>query len=885
MNYTEPPKNAVRLLRWFCRNDRVEELEGDLYELYNLEVANRSKQTANLLYYFCVFRSFRPFALKGQNMKNSSKIQTLWMHLVHNVKVSNRHLWKHSNSTIINILGLAIGITLFAGIASVVRYELSFNSGIPYHDRIYRAVTDFGEQEGSNRGVPTGAEPLLRESATGIESMTLFFDQAINVTVDDPEKEGMKVFNRSLVCFADPHYFEVFQQYKWLAGNKETAIKEPGSTVLTLSQAEKYFGRRSPDQYYGLPVKYGDSLQTQVTGIVENQSQPNDFVFTDFVSLESTQNGPLAGNMSLNNWNSLNSATQLWLKTRQQLNLQDQVDLLNPVNEYLKEKSDEGSSLWIVSLQPLSDLHFNLDKGNFNTANYPPVSSSRLWTLFFIALAILVVAIFNFVNLEIALAVHKAKEVGIRKTLGTSRGGLIMRLLTQSFLVTFLAGILSVPLMYFGLQAFQDYIRLGVGLDFFSPNNLLIIGLILLGAGLLAGIYPAFVISSYDPGRTLKASAHAKLDGKGSPVFRRTLLGLQFVLSQVLILMTIVVLLQTRFMVNNEMGINKENILYFYLPWKESAEKKLVLVDELRKHSSIDKVFLHSSPAAQSGWATSSITHINDGNEYSMDSHQRYGEPGWVDFYGLNLLAGRDFRATDTLPETIINKKLLLALGYQHPDSILDKKIKNFRVVGVVDDFHFQSLHTEIKPMHIFYDVDYSNCVGLSVKSEKLEDAVATVNSAYQEIYANSDLKISFLDQEIENFYQSEQKTGKLISLAAIVAIIISGLGLYGLISLSISQRAKELGIRKILGASLSDLGTILSKEYFLLLVGSFLVTMPLGVYLADLFLEDYAYRITLAWWIFPTAAVLSIVLAFLSVVSRIMKAANSNPVDSLRYE
>lgn len=883
MSTKQPPKLPLKLFRFYCSDERIEELEGDLYEVYTEYVGDRKGKFSKLFYWWLVIRSFRSYALKRTKMKNSN-LNTSLAFLKHNLIIAWRNLLKNKATASINVLGLAIGVGAFLAILSIVRFELSFNTDIPNKENIYRIFTSFtGSFTQTNKGVATPIGPYVEENFSGIEAVAYFHTYSAKVEIPDGDEKKDFERQRDLLLAGDS-FFEVVGQYEWLAGNPENALSEPFKVVLTSDQALKYFGNDNWLDLIDRTVIYRDSLRVVVSGIVKKPDYNTDFYFTDFISFKTLENSWLKEEYN-DDWGSTNSSSQLWILTSENANKADILLQLEDLDQHVADQTENSDWTQSYELQHLSEVHFSPNIGIFDNAR-SPAHTPTLTILGVIAFAILLIAIFNFVNLETAQSTAKSKEVGVRKVLGSPKIQLVGRFLTESILISFFAVLLAIPIAHYGFIFFEEFIPEGVSLDYESPFFwLVIVGLTLI-VGVIAGIYPSWVISSFRPVRALKPGASSR--NPGGSFIRKTLILFQFLFSQLLIVGTLAIAWQISFMLDKDLGFKEDGVIYFYTPYYEQYSKSELIKNYLDELPEVKEYALQNTPPAQRGYSTSTVKYQSDNGEVVTSAHQKSGDTTYMRFYDIELLAGRNLLPNDTLPELLINETFMRDLGFEQPrDAVgatFDFNSKDHTVVGVVEDFHFRSLHHPIEPMLYRYQ-EKSRCFALKVQGDHIEQTIGKLTDKWEEIYPERPLTVYFMDETIEQFYETERQASKLASTATGIAILISCLGLFGLISFTIVQKSKELGIRKVLGASLLQIGTILSKEFVLLIVVAFIVSTPISYFIIDKWMEDFAYQTEISWWIYLLGGMVSVIIALASIGAKVWKASGANPIESLRYE
>ncbi len=800
-------------------------------------------------------------------------------------KIAWRFLQRNKLFALINVLGLTIGVSSCLTIFLIVRFESSFDKHHSGSNRIYRVYSKYKSVNGGfNRGVPAGIATSVRNEIIGLENLTGFHTWSANVFVQN-EAERSDFGRQERIVFTGIDYFEIFQNHDWIVGSPEESLSKPFQVVLTEKQAKTYFNVSSVIEAVGRQIHYEDSLIVNVSGIISNPKENTDLAFTDFISLATSQQSWLKRNIRLQDWNGTSSSSILFLKLLPDVppsQIEQDLEKLA-----LKYKPAEYAGSVSYKLQPLSDLHFNADLEIFDYS-LPATSVTTLRILVAIAFLILSIASINFINIEAAQIAKKAKEIGLRKAMGSSRYSLILHFLTQSALITFFAILLSLPIVIFSLNYFSDSIPPGVKLHL---SDIVVVLFMFIVVTLLAGLYPAFISSSVEPVAALKNQI---INDSGQSVFfRKALIVFQFTFAQILIFAITVVILQLTFISNKSLGFEKDAIVYFDAPWWLPKTKTLLLRNELERIPEIAELSMSNRPPASTGWNSASFTFNNGREELMHTVYTRYGDTAFIHVYGLRLLAGRNIRRNYTAKESIINETYCKQLGFISPKDALGQVLNygsvKYPIVGVVKDFHFQSLHAPIKPVIIADTENYYNCFGIKLTSMKegnnLKQSIEKINEAWTKIYPDQKLEYHFLNETVKKFYEKEVRAAKLVTAATLIAILISCIGLFGLASITFTQRGKEISIRRILGASSSNVLTLLSKDFVVLVVIAFALAAPSSYFLVEKWLEQFAYKTDISWWIFPLTLTFTILIATFSVCHQIFRAILINPVEYLRNE
>jgi ABC-type antimicrobial peptide transport system permease subunit len=808
------------------------------------------------------------------------------------LKTAFRNLWKNKVFSLINIVGLSIGLSASFVIGAIIYFDLTFDKFHSEGDRIYRVTSEFTSPEGSfyNSGVCAPLADVLETSATGIATVSQFFtDSPYRVENRETEKVFMEPKN---VIYADTHYFEIFK-YNWLTGDEKTALSEPNEVVMSADRVQKYFPGLSPSEVMGKLLVYNDTIPIKVAGVIENFKNRSDLIFEEFISIKTLGTEGLKSMMG-DDWNSTSSASQLFIKM-------DRKAIVTPINQLLddlaREHQDKVDLAYnhgrIFHLQPLSDLHFNTDYGTFDYSR-SQASKPVLISLAFVALFLLLLGCINFINLNTAQATQRAKEIGIRKTLGSSRKQLIFQFLGETFLLTTASAVLSLLFASWLLRLFADFMPQGVNFGLFkSPMLVVAIILLLFVLTILAGFYPALVLSHFKPVAVLKNQI---IQGSDKGSLRKYLTVLQFVIAQIFIIATLLVAKQIHFLMTKDMGFKTDAIAYIQAPFNEnSTDQKIRFVEGLKALPEIQSVTQGGNPPASRSTHSTEISYRDGEKEIHSEVQLLFGDASYQKAYKLKLLAGR-MPLNDTIHEYVINKTYMKQLGFEVPEDAIGKKLGEgktaYPIVGVMDDFYQRSLRTEIKPMALIGDwsrEEFSQFNTFHIvfggDTATWVNTLASIEKVWKSVYPDYDFDPRFIDDTVKKFYEQEHKTSVLLQWATGLAILISCLGLLGLVIHTTERRTKEIGIRKVLGASLSQLNLLLCKDFLILVGIAFVVAVPIAWWGLDKWLQDFAYKTDLSWWIFVVSGIAMLLIALSIISLRTIAAANRNPVKSLQTE
>jgi putative ABC transport system permease protein len=815
-------------------------------------------------------------------------------------KTAWRNIVKNRTTTVINILGLTLGITACLIIYLDTSFELSYDNFHRDKERIYRVVTSAQSTSGEIDYKPTVPDPVagaIRTDFTGIEKVAQFHGYYAKVTITTGSNET-KTFDAanereeetSDIIISDPEYFDIFK-YQWIAGDA-ASMKDAFHVVLTESKAKKYFSSLSPDEIIGKKIIYNDSLPLFVSGIVKNYPKNSDLIFNDFISSATIQRTFLKDKFDFTKWQRWNKISQTFVKTAKGTTpLQFQTQTLDLV----KKNMDIGDDTKIsISLQPLSDIHFNT---NYEAAYGREVHLTTLYGLMVIAIFILLIAAVNFINLSTAQSLQRAKEIGVRKVLGSSRKNLILQLLCETFILTALSAVTSLLIVSPIISALHTFLPEGVGLAF-NQNTIGFILLVTLGISLLAGFYPAKVLSSYMPVLTLKgANFH---QGSRKNYLRKGLIVFQFTISLIFIIGTLIIGNQIKYVLNTDMGFAKDAIINIPGNQNYPKEKMQILAQQIKHLAGVEMVSVDlGTPAEESHWST--ILKSKELGDAEVGAEFQAGDENYISLYQLKLLTGRNLLASDTMKEYLINETLAKQLGFKKPEDAIGKTIssggddgtayhKQLPIVGVLADFHSESLHAPIAPTFISTSKKYSRIVSVKLLTQgkqisNFKETIAKIEKLWKNTYPNEKFEYKFFDETIAKFYDKEIKTGQLMNAAMAIAIFISCMGLFGLATFTAQQRTKEIGIRKVLGANVAGIVSMLSMDFLKLVLLAFVIASPVAYYFMHQWLQNFAYRINISWWVFALAGLAAVLIALLTVSFQAIKAAIANPVKSLRTE
>jgi len=799
-------------------------------------------------------------------------------------KIAIRNLKRHKAFSVINIAGLAIGVASCLLLFTVIKYELSYDRFQPGYENIYRVVTEDKTPDDVfyTPGIPFPALEALRIDIPEITTGVLMANYGSQVSV--PGKNGSngtadkKFIESSGFFFADPQFFQIFK-YTWLTGSPDV-LKEPNVTVLTQKMATKYFGDWK--NATGRFLKLDNAIIVKVAGIIEDVKVNTDFPLGIVSSYETAKSSNGVYFYS-KYWGATTSNFQIYAKLPENTSV-------NKINNQLlafseKNYSERKRTARTNFLQPLSELHF--DK-RFETYGDHTTDKSTLWTLALIGLFIIVMACINFINLSTAQAVGRSKEIGIRKVLGSFRRQLFGQVMGETAFIVIASVIFATALAALCLPFIKHIASIEESLGFLNWQTLFFLLALIVLVTLFAGLYPAMILSGFKPVLALKNKITSASVGGIS--LRRGLVVAQFAISQILIIGTIVAVTQMKYIRNADLGFAKEAILIINSNTDSTAQSRQKTFGYKLKQLPGVKTASFSSdvPSSDNNSATNfAFDHRPDEN-FSL--YMKFADENYFKTYGLQFLNGRAFSASDTTNEVVVNETLIKKLGVTDASLAIGKEIRMGSgswktIVGVVKDFKTNSLKEDIKPLIIAERREFYGVAGIKLKTSNLNKTQAAVEAAWNETFPEYAYTTTYMDESLAEFYKQDEQLALLYKWFAGIAIFISCLGLYGLVSFMAVQKTKEVGIRKVLGASSANIVYLFSKEFTILIAVAFVIAAPLAYFMMHSWLQDFVYRINLGIGVFIIAVFISIIIAWITVGYKAVKAAVANPVKSLRSE
>ncbi|AKD57638.1 ABC transporter permease [Spirosoma radiotolerans] len=796
------------------------------------------------------------------------------------LKISLRNLWRNRKVTLISIVGLSIGLACSLVIFLLVNYMFSFDRYHAKADRTFWVVTDIRQEN----IVPTDATPrpmgdVLRQELPFVETAARLENVASRVMAVPDGKGGFsKKFDESRnLCFTEPEFFSVFDS-EWLSGNPTTALAAPNTVVLTERYAQKYFGSANP---IGKVLRFDNQANLTVTGLIKNLPSNTKLRYDAFISYATVPTLLGAnGKQAMQDW--ANVFTVCFVTLREGTPVERLLDAF-PVIRKKYLTTPEAKKLDFHAI-PLPELDHLPQYGGRSP-------KAILYALIIVGLFLVVASCINFINVATAHALKRSKEVGVRKAVGSSRWQLVGQFMTETTLITLAAVLLAILLAYLCLPMLNSALAvmntdISIG-SLFRPDLLRWFVALIVGVILLAGLYPSLVLARFNPVAALRGRLTTQQ--VGGVFVRRGLIVTQFFITQLFIIGVVVMMAQLRHIQKADLGFQKEAILTVPLP-ASNALKQDVVRTRMEQIAGVEAVSLGADPPVAYRRLPVPFTYDSHTQPEKFPTVVKVADKNYVPLYGIRLLAGRNFRTNDTTNnEALVNETMVRDLGLHSPNDVLGKRINLWGgdkiVVGVVRDFHLGSLNQRIVPATILNYYRENRLASLKLNSTTLPATLKAVESTWNALYPEHVFKANFVDDLLDNFYMTEHILLGLAQVFSLIAILIGCLGLYGLVAFMAESRTKEIGIRKVLGATLPQLVWLFGREFSRLVFIGFALAAPLGWFLMNGWLQGYAYHVHFSWWIFAITLVSAVVITALTVGYESLKAARMDPARSLRTE
>jgi putative ABC transport system permease protein len=859
------------LARWILlRMSRYEDdflCVGDLDEEFKEIFQQAGYEKARFWYWAQVLRSIPAYL----------KISIIWRLIMFRnyLKTAIRNIRRHKGFSFINISGIAVGMTCCILILLYVHYELSYDRYHSNADQKYRIVMDIRTQTGIRQfaSVSPRVAPALMEDYPQVESAARIFPAGSWIV----KREDIS-FYETRTMFADQELFDIFT-IPFFHGNPQNALTRPGTIVISNRMAQKYFGTESP---LGKTLSI-NRRDYEITGVMADSPQNTHLKYDLIASIKTFERAPF-----MNNWHV--TMVYTYIKLKPSVDAEDFSQRISRMaDKYVGEILTNKGMSYHYFMQPLTSIHLNSHRRFEIESSGNPV---YLYIFSAVGLFILLIACLNFINLTTTRSVRRACEVGVRKAVGANRRQLISQFLGESLLTALVALIISIGLARLAIPLLNKLTGTLIAFSVLS-NPIVLIGLIgmLTLVGLAAGVYPAFVLSSLSPVASLKGALRR---GSRNSLMRSVLVVVQFSISIFLVIGTLVVYRQLNFMKNQHLGFDKEQKLIIPLRGGISIKENYETVkDNFSKQSSVTGVAFSSNVPGR-GMPTYSIKLVGEIEDKNQAMNHMYCDYDFIIDYKIDIIAGRGFKkdlSTDIAGAFLINKAALKAFGWSTAEEAIGKRLETGNggrvnpIIGVTRDFHYRGLQRKVEPLVIEFLPEQFHYISISLNTENLDKQLALVENQWKELFPANPYESFFLDKDFERLYRSEGQVGLISGVFMFLGIFIACLGLLGLVSFTTEQRTKEIGIRKVLGASVSNVAIFLSWDLTKWVLLANIAAWPIAYFFMNKWLHNFAYRTQLGIWIFIASGATAMFIALATVSTMAIKAASANPVDSLRYE
>lgn len=799
-------------------------------------------------------------------------------------KIAWRSLTRSKWIGAINIFGLTIGVTAALLLFVVVQYELGYDKFQTNYDRVFRIVTH-ETYDNITDFTPGVANPF----PDALVSEKLMYEKVVPVIAHGDVQvnvlkanvvESLDKYKTKRLFFTTSAYAEVFD-VEFVSGSQEI-LDQPDHVILTRTEAERFFG--NPESALGKSIQLTNGVTLMVGAVVADIPENSNFDFDMLASFETIRSHQDQFGYDLKEWGSTSSNFQVYVSMDPKGDLamaQTQLDGFSK-----KHFEGRGTSVKSHHMQPLSDIHFNPD---FEPLSGRMVRKSTIQTLILVGIFILLMASINFVNLSTSQAIGRSKEIGVRKVMGSSKSQIALQSFGETFLTVLIAVFLSFGFANLLLPFLDKIADVPATISFFQPPILLFMASLIVMLTLISGFYPALIISKFQPIQALKN----KFQGAeiGGVSIRRGLVVLQFAIAQILMIGTLIAIRQMNLVQETDLGFNKEAIYYVEVPSDTESDVRIEgFKQELLNIPGIKGASLASDVPSSDNNSATNFYFDNKNEDVTFPAYLKFADAGYFDLYQMEFVAGQGYPASDTIRNVVINETMAKKLLIPSAEEAIGKNIRLgsgewVPITGVVKDFTVNSLREEIKQLLITTEKQYYRQVAVKLDGASDKGTLTAIQEKFEEIYPEQMYTANFLDESIAAFYESEQKLALVYKIFAVLSILISCIGLYGLVSFMVGQKVKEIGIRKVLGASVTQITVMLSKEFILMVLLAFVIAIPLAYFMVEEWLASFAYRTPITIGLFLSVMLVSLLITALTVGSKAIRAAIANPVDSLADE
>ncbi|MEO1032587.1 MAG: ABC transporter permease [Bacteroidota bacterium] len=797
-------------------------------------------------------------------------------------KIAWRKALKNKSLSFISLLSLILGISLFFIISIWVQDELSYDRGFAQSESIYRLESNLTLQDGTNSSLQTVGWPVgksIVENYPEVEALTYMRDWSPVVTI-----ENNKYFEEALMV--DENFFKVFN-YQLEEGNIADALKNPRSIVLTSALKEKYFGDKNA---VGETLMLSDTIAYQITGVLKELTRPSHLQFSMLGSFSTicSNNPEFCADQYASGWFNVNVYNYLKVKpSTNRIAFSDKVKEV--VKVYGREAVEKYGFQTELVLRPLKDIYL---RSGLSTGIGPVGSIASIRLFLSIGIFILLLACLNFINLTTASSIERAKEIGVKKVFGSNRKNLVVQFLVETGFLCMIAVLGSLCVIVLALPFFNQLTGKNFEInDVFTIERLCILIGILIILIPLAGFYPAWVLSSFKPTKVLKGHFSHSVSGN---TLRKGLVVFQFVVSIAFIMSTMIINQQMNFMQSKSLGFEQDKIVVLdvdKVPWRLRHSGAEVFKNSLKSNTGITDVSGSGAIPGLTGWGSQFAYPEGRSKDEGLIVEYIPVDFEYVETLGIDFVEGRDFikgSEADAKDALIINEAAVEAFGWESNKSAIGKELatsgKEGKVIGVLKNYHQHGLQNEINPL-VLGKADFIRVFAIKYKNLSEKNVVELITTAWNTVYKDYPLEFSFMDEVLQRQYEREQKLSSFFQLATFLSILIACLGLLGLSIYTARKRIKEIGIRKVLGASVTSIVILLSKAFLKLVLIAIIIAVPIAWYGMDKWLQDFAFRIDLKWWVFTLAGFSALLIAFLTICYHSVGAALSNPSTNLRTE
>jgi ABC-type antimicrobial peptide transport system permease subunit len=864
---TTPPRWPSKILGWLCDPRLLDEIVGDLEEMYFKWEEMYGTRTARRLYLIHTIKFLRPFIFKRKKRQGMT---------LNYFKIAWRNITHAKAFSAINVVGLSLGLTCAIVIYSLVSYHSSFDNFHEDTDRTYRIVSEFhGEQVEHWYVVP---QPLGKAFANDFS----YADKVARtrgyrtVIVSLPEEtEPRKFQEEGVLSFAEPAFFEMFN-LPTVAGNA-AAIKDPNTCLVSQSIAKKYFDTEDVLNKVIRVNSYGTFVDFRIVGVLKDFPNNTHFSRQIYVSYENLKdyNAYFASDKS---WGSFNSFMECFVRLKPGVT-KEQVEASMPTLIH-KYYDDIDEKLYKFNLQPLSEMHSDINYGG-------SFSTSQAWTLSIVGLLMIAIACINFVNLASAQVLNRSKEVGVRKILGSMRSYIFIQFMVETGLIALIAVVFACVMAQISLPFVNELLKTQLSIQFLSQWQLpVFLFAILIFVVLASGIYPAVLMTRFQPASVLRA----RFSGGGGFSLRRVLIVAQFVVSQMLIVGMIVIYNQVEYSMNTDLGFSKDSIIMLPIPVEDKMKMQTLDARIASMPGVLDVSLCFEAPGSSINTSTGMRFEGRPQDEV-WEINLKEGDDKYLQTFDLKLVAGRNLLPADSVREFIVNETCVQKLGFATANEAIGKRIAvnggtvKGTIEGVVKDFYNYSFHEAIDPICISINYErFRNCA-VKVDMAQAQPLIHEFEKLWSETYPDNIFTYQFVDDRIEEFYESDRAMLRLVESAAIIAILISCLGLYGMMAFLAVKKTKEIGVRKVLGAGVPSILWLFAKEFAVLIAIAFVMATPLAWTAMNQWLQSFVYRVDVSPWTFVLAILCTLVIAAITVSYHSLRSALANPAKALRTE